>query len=342
MLVKKKFVFLLAMAAFVTACGGGGDGPSATAGGSTAGGSQTGDNNTPPTDNNGGNDGNTGGNTGGNNPPADGGGDTVADQRLDGRLELVANQLVYIRANRTMYHAITVNQFESEEGMFDIAFGEAALDPQAQVPQEIAPAAPIAAFGFRVNDHVRTATGEPAAGSQTVVGRVAFSLTERAGSKGIGEGEVAESMRAVIDGVTLVKDENGKLISAKVRTGAQMHVYGRNAANQEVQASIAVPESAVTIISMENVLDSLGDTTSVVLLVNLEAAFSSAGQALAAMENLQGHFAMQATLSVAELVRPAGDEWDYKDLVGQAITVNNQQPVTGAGISGNAWIRMNP
>jgi hypothetical protein len=53
---------------------------------------------------------------------------------------------------------------------------------------------------------------------------------------------------------------------------------------------------------------------------------------------------MDVTLSAAQMVRPAntGAALEERALVGKAITVNTQPAVTGAGISGNAWIRMYP
>lgn len=336
MLVKKNLVILAAIAALVTACGGGGsDTPKAV------GGEQTTDNSTPPTNNT------------GNPPPADPVNPptenpaTPTDQKLVGQLTLVANQMAYIRTNREIYNAISLEAFESEQGMYDFASGSATVDENAVVKSPApAPAAPIAALGFRVDKHVRGAEGDQV-GNQAVVGRVAFSFTERPGSAGIGENEMAEIMEFVIDGVELSTDANG-LLSAKVLDGAQIHVYGRNAVNTEVRESISVPTGAVKLLDVSNVLDNLGDTNSIVLLVDLETAFSQAGQKLAALENIRGHFATKITLSVADIVRPAETATEMtpavpeRVLAGEAITVNTQPAVTGAGVSGNAWIRMYP
>jgi len=319
MLVKKNLVILAAIAALVSACGGGGGGTPKVVGGE-----QTTDGGNPPAEN-----------------PA-----TPNDQQLVGKLDLVANQMAYIRTNRSEYNAIALESFESEQGLYDVAWGSATVEANVAVPAPApAPAAPIAAFGFRVDKTVRATDGEQV-GDQTVVGRVAFSFTERAGSAGIGENEMAEIMQFVIDGVELKTNANGQISSAKVRDGAQMHVYGRNAANAEVRESIAVPAGAVRLLDVSNVIDHGGDTDSVVLLMDLETAFSQAGQKLAALENIKGHFAMKVTLSVAQIVRPANTQavppLEERVLVGEAIKVNTQPAVTGAGISGNAWIRMLP
>lgn len=335
MLVKKKFLFLLATAAFLTACGGGGNSPRAVAGVDTGGSENTGGVAQPPagqTPNDG---------TDGNNTPA--------DQQLAGHLALVANQVAYVRTDRSIYNAITLDQFATESGLHDFASGSATINTSAAVPAPVAaPAAPIAAFGLRVNKFVQASSGGAQAGEQTVVGRVAFSFTEREGSAGIAANEMAEIMRFVIDGVELKTDERGELVSAKVLEGAQMHVYGRNAVNTEVRETIAVPGNAVRLLDMSEVLDHYGDTGSVVLLMDLEAAFSQAGQRLIALEEIRGQFTMHVTLSTAKIVRPAEAATDITpaleemELIGEAITVNNQPAVTGAGISGNAWIRMYP
>ncbi|GAB3552782.1 hypothetical protein GCM10027343_38790 [Noviherbaspirillum agri] len=336
MLMKKNLVILAAIAALVSACGGGGGGTPKVVGGE-----QTTDTTTPPSNNT------------GNPPPADPVNppdedpSTPADQQLAGDVRLVANQMAYIRTNRSIYNAIAIEAFESEQGMYDFASGTATPETDVAVPSPAAaPAAPIAAVGFRVDKFVH-GTGDMQVSNQTVVGRIAFSFTERAGSAGIGENEMAEIMQFVIDGVELSTDENGQL-SAKVREGAQMHVYGRNAGNEEVRETIPVPAGAVQLLDVSEVLDNLGDTTSTVLLVDLETAFSQAGQKLAALENIRGHFATQVTMSVARIVRPAEGatemtpELEERVLIGEPITVNTQPAVTGAGISGNAWIRMYP
>lgn len=263
---------------------------------------------------------------------------------------MVANQLVYLQTDRAIYNGVTLNQFESATGMYDFASGSrTATTTGAQVPTPAAaPAAPIAAFGFRIDKFVQRTTETQVVGNQTVVGRVAFDLTERAGTAGIGANEAAEIMRFVIDRVELSTNASGELVSTRVLDGAQMHVYGRNAASVEVRESIAAPTGSVRLLPMSNVLDNYGDDSSVVLLVDLETAFSQAGQRLAALENIAGYFSMQVTMSPAQIVRPAEAATSgtpaltRKELIGQPITVNAQPPVSGAGISGNAWIRMYP
>ncbi|MDB5729893.1 MAG: hypothetical protein JWQ00_3098 [Noviherbaspirillum sp.] len=127
-----------------------------------------------------------------------------------------------------------------------------------------------------------------------------------------------------------------------------MHVEGRNAAGVVVRDIIPVPAGAVRMQSMTEVLDHYGDDSSVVLLLDLETAFSLAGQKLVALEDLRGHFAMQMTLSHAQIIRPSAvadgesPDLERKELVGQPITVNNQAAVNGAGIVGNAWVRRDP
>jgi hypothetical protein len=260
---------------------------------------------------------------------------------------MVANQLVYLRTDRSEYWATPLHQFESSQGMYDAASGSkdgAGPTP----PPAAAPAAPLASFGLRVDRFVHRADGGEPVGNQIVVGRVAFDLTERDDSPGISAGQVPEIIKFVIDGVELSTDANGELVSARAREGAQMHVYGRTATNVEVRESVPVSAGAVRLKSMEGVLDAYGDTTSIVLLVDLEHAFSQAAQRLAALENIAGHFSMKVTTSAAQVLRPAAPatsespELERKFLEGEPIAVNSQAPVVGAGISGNAWIRMYP
>jgi hypothetical protein len=331
MFEKKKIVVLLAAAAMVAACGGGG--------GNGGVGAPTTDASTSPIE------------TGNKPAPGNPAGETgaVADQQLKGHLDLVANQLVYLKKDRSIYDGLPLDHFESGTGMYDVASGSKGQDSGAKVPATAAaPAAPIAAFGFRVDKFVQRSTTGEAVGDQTVTGRIAFDLTERDASPGIQAGDAAEIMKFVIDGVELSTGQNGELTSARVREGAQMHVYGRNAKGVEVRETIAVPAGAVRLMPVSNVMDHYGDDSSVVLLADLEAAFSQAGQRLAALENIAGHFSMQVTMSTAQVVRPASPDNDQgpalerRVLVGQQIAVNNQPPVTGAGVSGSAWIRMDP
>jgi len=267
----------------------------------------------------------------------------AADQRLQGELAMVGNQLVYIKADRPdVYWATSLADFEGQPGMHDIASGSTGNEPNAvMMPSALAPAAPIAAFGFRVDKVVQATADTPTVGGQTAVGRVAFNLTEISGSAGIGANEVAEQMRFVIDQVALSTNAQGEL-SARVLDGAQMHVEGRNAAGVAVSASIPVPADAVRMQDMAQVLDVEGDTSSVVLMIDLEKAFSQAGTQLAALENIKGHFAMQVTLSSAQMAGTQGTPATPRPLLGAPVTVGSQPAVTGAGISGSVWIRAYP
>jgi hypothetical protein len=351
---KKNVALLMAIAALVAACGGGGgsDDVSDTRGAN---------NGTPPAPVTSGDTGTGGGaNNGGGMPPANTGNppstsDPVvvtnpsSDQQLSGHFSVVGNQLVYIRTDRSIYNAVQLNQFESDTGMYDFASGSKVATPDVYVPAPaVAPAAPIAALGFRVDKIVQPSTAGQAVGSQTVVGRVALSFTERDTSPGILANEVAERMSFVIDKVELSTAANGELTKVRVLDGAQMHVSGRSASGLAIQETIPVPADAVRLLPISNVLDHYGDNSSVVLLMDLETAFSQAGQKLTALENIAGHFSMNVTLSSVKIVRPAAAETfeglvlERKDLIGKAITVNNQPPVSGAGVSGNAWIRMYP
>lgn len=271
-----------------------------------------------------------------------------ADQTLRGYLSMVANQLVYINTDRSLYNGVSLTQFEGTTGMYDFASGSRTVNSTAAVPARVAaPAAPIAAFGLRIDRFVQRTTESQVVGNQSVVGRIAFNLVEREGTLGIRANEVAESMRFVIDGVEMGTAASGELTTVRVREGAQLHVQGRNAAGVVVQESVAVPSNAVRLLPVSEVLDNYGDNSSVVLLVDLEAAFSQAGTRLAALENLSGYFATQVTLSTVQIIRPVGvsdtgTAIPSKVLEGQAITVGTQAPVTGAGISGNVWLRMYP
>lgn len=366
MFEKKNILFLLATAALVAACGGGG-GDTQTADAGT----QTGVN--PPA-----NDAGTGGTppaagdpggSGGTPPPAtDGSGDDGTpppDQMLAGRMEVVANQILYIRVNRVIYLPVVLTAFESDRGVVDVASGSKVPDPEIDVvgnncniaidgtcgivPPAVAPAAPIAAFGIRVDKVLQPTAPGQIVGNQTAVGRIAVELIERDDSPGILANEVAEIMRYVIDRVEMTTDARGELVAVRMLEGARMHVYGRNAAGVEVRESIPVPTGAVRLLPVSQIPDHNGDTTSVVLFMDFETAFSQAGARLAALENIAGHFAMNLTMSsVSSLLRPAAAATSEfpavgrKELVGETITVNNQPPVSGAGISGNIWIRMYP
>jgi len=288
----------------------------------------------------------------------------ATDPKLNGYLEMVGDQILYIRTNRVLYHPVAFPEFESDRGIVDVASGSP-LPPPLDInttgctlakdgscgiqPPAAAPAAPIAAFGIRISKFVQPSTPGQAVGNQTVIGRIAFDLTERNDSPGIGANEVPEIMRFVIDNVRMSTDQNGELVSVQMQDGAQIHVYGRTAAGVEIQDDIPAPNGTVRLLPLSKVPDNNGDTGSVILLLDLETGFSQADQKLNALAKIAGHFSMHVTLSqIQKIVRPAASATaDYpaverKELIGQQIVVNNQPPVNGAGIVGNAWIRMYP
>jgi hypothetical protein len=287
---------------------------------------------------------------------APGGGTTAPSsaETLRGKVALVASQLVYIKADRSIYFPTTLSQFESGTGLYDAASGSRVIDTTSEdvrtyrkvAAPYVAPAAPLAAFGFRIDKFLRPAADGQSTGNQTVVGRMAFSFNEVAGSAGIGANEVAENLSFVIDRVELASSAAGELISARVLDGAQMVLTGRSAAGASLNATLPVPAGTVRFLPLWQVLDHEGDTSSFVLLVDLEAAFSGAGQNLAALETMRGQFTMQVTTSLAQMERPAittgSSPVTFRELIGQPITVGAQPTVTGAGVSGTTWIRMYP
>jgi hypothetical protein len=288
----------------------------------------------------------------------------AADPQFNGYFEMVADQVLYIRTNRVLYHPVPFPQFESDSGLVDVASGSTQAPPVSidisgcnlakdgmcgVQPPAAAPDAPIAAFGLRINKFLKPLTTAQSIVNQSVTGRIAFDLTERTDSPGIAAGEVPEIMRFVIDNVKMSTDENGQISSVEMGEGAQIHVYGRNAAGVEIQDDIPAPAGTVRLLPVSQIPDSATDNSSVVLLMDLETGFSQADAKLASLAKLAGHFAMRLTLSfVPKIVRPAAPATadypgvDEKELVGQSIVVNNQPPVTGAGIVGNTWIRMFP
>ena len=375
MVRKKKMLSMIVASALVAACGGGNDAtttaPSSSAADTSPAPVSTTPANTTPV--------NTTPSSGASNiTPATTTGSTptpsststvpAADQRFNGYMELVSNQIMYLRTNRVLYLPITLSTFESPVGIVDIASGSAAanlpnLAAQAAAagctiavdgtcgiqPSAAAPAAPIAAFGIRVSTRLQPSVPGQQVGSQTVVGRIAFDLTEQTDSPGVGANQVPEIMRFVIDNVEMSTDQNGQLISVRVRDAAQIHVYGRNAAGVEVRESIPAPAGTVRLLPLTQIPDGFGDTGSTILFMDLETGFSQARDKLIALQSIAGHFAMHVTLSsVDKIARPAAvatpgfPAVPLKDLIGQSITVNTQTPVTGGGINGSAWIRMYP
>jgi hypothetical protein len=340
---KRKISILLAAAMLVAGCGGGGGG-----------------NNTPNT----GGDGTTNPNTGGDNPPDNSGGDNnpvpSTDQRLNGYLEIGANQVVFIPGDRKLMYGFAYNAgpIEYFEGK-DFSGGEAdtnlniapggteqdLADPAVEIkPSVLAPAAPIASFGFRVKNEMYSNAGVLQTGVQNAVGRVAFEFVERSSTAGAR----AERMTFIIDKVELGTNANGTLVTARAQPGAQLYVSGTNANGDTVNETIPVAENSVRLMPLTQVADHNGDTSAQVLQIDLEQAFSQAGQKLVALHNLRGEFDMHVTLSSLEkMVRPykpvtIDPEWTLRDLVGKTIEMNGHAPVSGAGLSGRVLVRTPP
>lgn len=347
MIGTKKLAGMLTIAALLAACGGGGGGddggtlPTAGTGAPSSGGSPTtgGSTTTPPGDTN---------QNPGNQPPDNTGGEQVNDTRLAGNLSIVANQLVFLKADRSIYNAIQLETFETGDGLLDAAAGSTGTEtppaPPATwvTPSATAPVAPIAALGLRIDRFVQATTEEPSVGGQTAVGRLALKLVERADSREIAAGQVAEQLSFVLDGVELSTADTGELTGVRVRDGAQIHVYGVTANGNEIRESLPASAQSVRLLPVSEVLDNYGDTSSTVLLLDLEHAFAQAGTRLAGLESISGHFDMDLTLSAAKIVRPAEGALERRELTGKSITVNTQPAVTGTGISGTAWIRSYP
>lgn len=338
MLDKKRISILLATAMFVAACGGGGGGDKTPA----AGGDDT---SNPSTE----------------NPPDNPDDEDIpsTDQRLNGYLEIGANQLIFIPGDRNRdrlygfdYNGGPIEYFEGknytggETGTnFDIAAGGTAQDmtnPAVQIkPSVPAPAAPIASFGFRVANELYSSAGVVRPGVQTAVGRVAFEFVERATSAGGNP----ERMTFIIDKVELGTNANGGLITARAQEGAQVYVSGTNAAGVTVNETIPAAANSVRLMPLYYVADHNGDESAQVLQIDLEQAFSQAGERLLALHNLRGEFDMHVTLSPLEkFVRPykpvtIDPEWTLRDLVGKTIQMTGHAPVTGAGVSGRVLVR---
>lgn len=275
-------------------------------------------------------------------------------------MTLVANQMPYIDSgtdgdrNRfpTEYNAVGLEAFESTTGLFGVASGTSDGAVNSGFPATApAPAAPVARFGFRVAKAISPIPAGPDVKEDTVVGRIAFSFSERADSPEMLPNQ-NELMSFVIDQVQIktklnIQTGSIEMDSVELLSGAQMHLYGRNAAGIEVRQTIPVQANAVRLEPVSNIIDDYGDTDSIILMVDLEAAFAQGVQQLAELNNMAGHFAMNVTMSFAQLDRPSevpaeGAARTQRNLVGQPITVNDQPTVNGAGISGNVWIRAFP
>src|SRR5690606_17319161 len=111
---------------------------------------------------------------------------------------------------------------------------------QYEPPQTYAPAAPIAAFGIRVDKRVQRINPTDVVANQTAVGRVAVELVERSDGPPYTQAGQREIIRYVIDKVELSTNALGEL-SARVLPDAQMHVYGRNADGVQVSETIPLP-----------------------------------------------------------------------------------------------------
>jgi hypothetical protein len=364
---KRKISIALATALLVTACGGGGGS----------------DNNKPSSGGDGTTIPNTGGNsstdpgTRGNPSTNPGGGttdpgttDPVTDQQLNGYLHISENQVIFTQWDRpifydtndgTYYNASPIEFFEGNyDGNFtylDMATGlteEERNDPRFTDndpnwgfrPEVAAPAAPIANFGFRVLREVRNEAGAIQRGVQSAVGRVAFEFVERPSSTGTPAGEAPERMSFIIDKVEFTTNDAGVLVNVRAQQGAQVYVTGVNAQGTVVNAILPAAPGSVRVMSLLDVADAFNDPAGQALFIDLEQAFSQAGNQLAALHNLKGYFDMHVTMSALQMVRPAkriaGEpELQRRDLIGKSITVGNQT-VTGAGVSGVVTIRMQP
>ena len=277
------------------------------------------------------------------------------DQQLRGHLSVVANQVVFINGDRSApwpgepepYNGATIKYFE-ESGVH-IASGGIDADLGKPIPPAvIAPAAPIASFGLRIaTDVLNDDTDQPERMSQKVVGRVAMDFIEVANAGGVAAGEQAERVSFVIDKVELETNDQGRLMSASVLEDAKLYFVGASSIGTTVTTDFPVPADAVRLMPLTEVIDNHGDTSSLVLLVDLERAFSNAGNQLSAFHNLDGQFNMHLTFSSAKIVRPEHANADEgprprRELVGQSIRIPGHTAVTGGGISGLVLIRRTP
>lgn len=337
---EKRISLLLAAILAIAGCGGGGGDNSAT---STDRGTI-------------GNSGDPGTDAGNDSDTSDNEPDSTPEPQLSGRMTLVANQMPYIDSDRdrfpTEYNAVDLGNFETTIGLYGVASGTSDGAVGTGFPATApAPAAPVARFGFRVSKVVSPIADGPSVNEETVIGRIAFSFSERDDSPNM-QPTQNERMSFVIDGVQITTKRNVQtgsveLDSVQLLADSRMHLYGRNAAGTVVEQTIPVQANAVRLEPVSNIIDDYGDDSSVILMVDLEAAFAQGVEQLAALNNMAGHFSMDVTMSFAQLVRPSGSADNgttlpERTLVGKSVTVNNQPTVNGAGISGNIWIRAFP
>jgi hypothetical protein len=338
---QSNLVIVLAMASLIAACGGGG-----------------------------GNERDSGGNDGGTNLPTTqpptynpspnpGPGPVepipATDQQLRGHLSVVGNQVVFINGDRTPgwpgasepYNGATIKYFE-ENGLH-IASGGTEADRTKQIPPStIAPAAPIASFGIRISTGVlNDETDHPETGAQKVIGRVAMNFVEVESAGGVPAGQQPERVTFIIDNVELETNDQGRLISAKALEDAKLFFAGEAANGTTVTTDYPVPADSVRLMPLNQLIDNYGDTSSHILLVDLEQAFSQAGSELSAFHNLDGQFNMHLTFSSAKIIRPEHANADEgprprRELVGQSIQLPGHTAVNGGGVSGLVLIRRVP
>jgi len=337
MISPSKLVTVLAMTFLIAACGGGGGG---------------------------GNDRYSGGNDGGINPPPVNNPTPdpepvepvpATDQQLRGHLSVVGNQVVFINGDRSSpwpgepepYNGATIKYFE-ESGLH-IASGGTEADLTKQVPPStIAPAAPIASFGIRISTSVlNDETDSPETGAQKVIGRVAMNFVEVANAGGVSAGQQPERVTFIIDKVELETNNQGRLISAKALEDAILFFTGEAANGTSVTTDFPVPTDSVRLMPLTQLIDNYGDTSSHILLVDLEQTFSQTGSELSAFHNLDGQFNMQLTFSSAKIIRPAHPNAEEGPrprigLVGQPIQLPGHTAVNGGGLSGLVIIHRSP
>lgn len=332
-----KLVIVLAMMSLMAACGGGG-----------------------------GNERSSGGNDGGTNPPPVNNPEPnpnpepvepvpATDQQLRGHLSIVGNQVAFISGDRAPgwpgatepYNATTINYFE-DHGLH-IASGGTEADTGKQVPPSaLAPAAPIASFGIRISTSViNDETEQPETGAQKVVGRVALNFVEVAGSDGVPAGQQPERVTFLIDKVELETNDQGRLVSVKALEDARLFFNGESADGTLVTTDFPVPADSLRLMPLNQVIDHYGDTSSHILLVDLEQAFSQAGSELSAFHNLDGQFNMHLTFSSSRIIRPEHENAEegprpWRDMIGQSIQVPGHTAVNGGGLSGLVLIRRVP
>lgn len=156
-------------------------------------------------------------------------------------------------------------------------------------PSTIAPAVPIAGFGLRISTSVlNDETDLPEAGAQKVVGRVAMSFAEVASAGGVSAGQQTERVTFIIDKVEPEANEQGRLISAKALDNTRLFFTVTSVDGTTVSADYSVRADAVRLMPLTRLIDNYGDTSSHILLVDLEQAFSQAGNEFAAFHNLDG------------------------------------------------------